>query len=41
MDLKRVQYLAGHADPKITLEIYTSLMGHRPEDLIGDITEIF
>ena len=41
MDLKRVQYLAGHADPKITLEIYTSLMGHRPEDLIGDVEAIF
>ena len=41
MDLKRVQYLAGHADAKITLEIYTSLMGHRPEDLIGDVEAIF
>ena len=41
MDLKRVQYLAGHASAKITLDIYTSLMGHQPEDLIGDITGIF
>ena len=41
MDLKRVQYLAGHADAKITLEIYTSLMGNRPEDLIGDVEAIF
>ena len=41
VDLKRVQYLAGHADAKITLDIYTSLMGHRPEDLIGDVTGIF
>ena len=41
VDLKRVQYLAGHADAKITLEIYTSLMGHRPEDLIGDVEAIF
>ena len=41
MDLKRVQYLAGHADPKITLQIYTDLMGHAPEDLIGDVTAIF
>lgn len=41
MDLKRVQYLAGHADPKVTLQIYTDLMGHRPEDLIDDVTAIF
>ena len=41
VDLKRVQYLAGHASAKITLDIYTSLMGHQPEDLIGDVTDIF
>lgn len=41
MDLKRVQYLAGHADPKVTLQIYTDLMGHMPEDLIDDVTAVF
>ena len=41
VDLKRVQYLAGHADPTVTLEIYTSLMGHQPEDLIDDVQGIF
>ena len=41
VDLKRVQYLAGHADSKITMEIYTSLMRNAPEDLIGKIWEIF
>ena len=41
VDLKRVQYLAGHADPKVTLQIYTDLMGHAPEDLIGDVDRIF
>ena len=41
VDLKRVQYLAGHADPKVTLQIYTDLMGHAPEDLIGDVERIF
>lgn len=41
MDLKRVQYLAGHASAKVTLDIYTSLMGHQPEDLIDDIAGIF
>lgn len=40
-DLKRVQYLAGHADSKITLEIYTSLQGNAPEDMIDKIWEIF
>lgn len=41
MDLKRTQYLAGHADPKVTLQIYTDLMGHAPEDMIEDVTAIF
>lgn len=41
MDLKRVQYLAGHSDPKVTLQIYTDLMGHAPADLIGDVRAIF
>ena len=41
MDLKRVQYLAGHSDPKVTLQIYTDLMGHMPEDLIDDVTAVF
>lgn len=41
MDLKRVQYLAGHETPDITLEYYTDLMGHQPQDLIGGVREIF
>ena len=41
VDVKRVQYLAGHASAQVTLEIYTSLMGHRPEDLIDDVSGIF
>lgn len=41
VDLKRVQYLAGHSDPKITIKIYTDLMGHLPEDMIGDVRRIF
>lgn len=41
MDLKRVQYLAGHSDPAVTLQIYTELMGHAPEDLIDDVSGIF
>lgn len=41
VDLKRVQYLAGHDDPEITLKIYTSLMQHRPEDLIASVEAVF
>ena len=39
--LKRVQYLAGHSDPAITLQIYTALMEHTPEDLIDDVRSTF
>jgi len=41
VDVRRVQYLAGHETADVTLEIYTSLMGHRPEDLIDDVSKIF
>ena len=41
VDLKRVQYLAGHDDPQVTLKIYTSIMGHQPEDLIGSVLSVF
>ncbi len=40
-DLKRVQYLAGHDDPQVTLKIYTSIMGNQPEDLIGTVLSVF
>ncbi len=39
--VKRVQYLAGHESPDITLQIYTDLMEHAPEDLIGDVRSAF
>lgn len=41
MDLKRVQYLAGHADPEITLQIYTSLQKADPDALAADIWAAF
>ncbi len=41
MDLKRVQYLAGHADPEITLKIYTSLQKATPEELTADVWAAF
>lgn len=39
--LNRVQYLMGHSDSKITVEIYSRLMGHQPEDLSGDVEAAF
>ena len=41
MDLKRVQYLAGHADPEITLRIYTSLQKADPDELAADVWKAF
>ena len=41
MDLKRVQYLAGHSDPEITLQIYTSLQRANPDELAADIWAAF
>ena len=41
MDLKRVQYLAGHADPENTQEIYTSLQNADPDALSADIWAAF
>ena len=41
VDVKRVQYLAGHETADVTLDIYTSIMGHRPEELIDDVSQIF
>ena len=38
MDVKRVQYLAGHDDVRMTLEVYSHVMNNRPEDLIDTIT---
>ena len=41
VNIKRVQYLAGHASPLITLRIYTHLMENRPEDLIDEVRKAF
>ena len=40
-NLRRVQYLAGHSNIKITLEIYTHLMEHAPENLMPEIMLAF
>ncbi|MEA4964793.1 MAG: tyrosine-type recombinase/integrase [Oscillospiraceae bacterium] len=41
VSIKKVQYLAGHADPQMTLRIDTNLMENRPADLIGDIKRAY
>ena len=40
-NLRRVQYLAGHSNIKITLEIYTHLMEHAPENLMPEVMLAF
>jgi len=41
VSVKRVQYLAGHSSPILTLKVYTHLMENRPEDLMGDVLKAF
>lgn len=41
MDIKSVQYLAGHKKSKITLDIYAHLVYNRPEDIIHIINAAF
>lgn len=40
-DLKTVQYLAGHANIKITLDIYTHLTDRSPDKLIAQVSKAF
>ena len=39
--LKTIQYLAGHATPTITLQIYADIMLNKPDDTLGGINESF
>ena len=41
MDIKKVQYLAGHDDIRMTLNIYSHVVGNTPEDLIGAVAAAF
>lgn len=41
VDIKRVQYLAGHDDIRMTLGVYSHVMNNRPEDLIDAVTGAF
>lgn len=40
-DLKTVQYLAGHANIKVTLDIYTHLTDRSPEKLLAQVNKAF
>ena len=41
VDLKTVQYLAGHSTIEMTLNTYTHLMANNPSDLIGEVRKAF
>lgn len=41
VNIKTVQYLAGHANVQITLNIYTHLMANQPKDTAGAISNAF
>jgi integrase len=41
VDVKTVQYLAGHEKAKITMDIYAHLTYNRPEDIISKINRAF
>lgn len=41
VDPKTVQYLAGHENSRITMDIYAKVKYNRPNDLIGALTDTF
>ena len=41
MDIKKIQYLAGHEDVTMTLRVYTHVTQNRPEDMSESILKIF
>lgn len=41
VDPKTVQYLLGHSNSKMTMDIYARTKKHRPEDLSGTINSAF
>ena len=41
MDIKKIQYLAGHEDVTMTLRVYAHVRGNTPQELSGDISRIF
>ncbi len=41
LDIKKIQYLAGHATVQMTLNIYSHVTQNRPEDLGSKVNQIF
>ena len=41
MDIKKIQYLAGHSNVSITLNIYAHVTNNRPEELIEAVEQAF
>ena len=41
VDVKTVQYLAGHERAKITLDIYAHLTNNKPEEISGKVNQAF
>ena len=41
MNIKTVQYLAGHERAKITLDIYAHLTYNRPEEILEKVNAAF
>lgn len=41
MDIKKIQYLAGHSDPRMTLKIYTHVTQNRPHELLSAVQGAF
>ena len=41
MDIKKIQYLAGHSDIKMTLGIYSHVVGNSPDELISAVENAF
>lgn len=41
VDPKTVQYLAGHENSKITMDIYAKVKYNKPEDIIGSVGDVF
>ena len=41
IDIKKIQYLAGHEDVTMTLRIYTHVRENTPEELYNTVQNIF
>jgi len=41
MDIKKIQYLAGHESVELTLEVYTQVTQNTPEEISPHILKTF